>query len=134
MGKPIAVTDSDFETQVINSPKPVLVDFWATWCGPCKMIAPVLEQLAGENEERLTIAKVDVDSNPGTAARFGVRSILNGERRGPHRREELRADLEPARGAAQTAHQIFGGVETGHVESDGQAIARVGEGLHRPRD
>jgi thioredoxin 1 len=75
MSKPIAVTDQDFEEQVLKSPTPVLVDFWAVWCGPCKMIAPVLEQIAEETEGVLTIAKLDVDNNPGVPGRFGVRSI-----------------------------------------------------------
>lgn len=70
-----AVTDGSFEAEVITSELPVLVDFWAEWCGPCKMIAPVLEEIASEYEGRLTIAKVDVDSNPDSPARYGVRGI-----------------------------------------------------------
>jgi thioredoxin 1 len=69
------VTDGSFESDVIKSGTPVLVDFWATWCGPCKMIAPVLEELAGEKAGELTIAKLDVDANPETARSFNVVSI-----------------------------------------------------------
>lgn len=75
MAKPIVVTEADFEAQVLQSATPVLVDFWAVWCSPCKMIAPILEQLAEETDGRLTIAKLDVDNNAGVAATFGVRSI-----------------------------------------------------------
>jgi thioredoxin 1 len=75
MAEPIAVTDQDFEEQVLKSSTPVLVDFWAVWCGPCKMIAPVLEQIAQETEGVLTIAKLDVDNNPGVPSKFGIRSI-----------------------------------------------------------
>lgn len=75
MAHPTAVTDSDFENQVLKSPIPVLVDFWADWCGPCKMIAPVVEKIAGEYEGRLKVVKLDVDENIKTASQFGVRSI-----------------------------------------------------------
>lgn len=71
----IHVTDDDFEQQVINSDGPVLVDFWAEWCGPCKMIAPVLSQIADEYGEKITIAKMDVDANPQTPMKFGIRGI-----------------------------------------------------------
>ena len=64
-----------FSTEVLSSNKPVLVDFWATWCGPCKMVAPVLEEIAGERAEQLTVAKLDVDANPETARNFQVVSI-----------------------------------------------------------
>lgn len=68
-------TDADFDTHVLQSEVPVLVDFWAPWCGPCKMIAPALDQLAGEYAGKAKIVKVDVDQNPATAMKFHVRSI-----------------------------------------------------------
>lgn len=71
----LTVTDGSFDSDVIKSGTPVLVDFWATWCGPCKMIAPVLEELAGEKAGELTVAKLDVDANPETARNFQVVSI-----------------------------------------------------------
>lgn len=71
----IIVNDSNFEEVVLKSELPVLVDFWAEWCGPCKMMMPIVEQIATEYDGKLVVAKVDVDSSPGTAARFGIRNI-----------------------------------------------------------
>ncbi|BBY03518.1 thioredoxin [Mycobacterium seoulense] len=74
-GATIEVSDASFSTEVLSSNKPVLVDFWATWCGPCKMVAPVLEEIASERAGQLTVAKLDVDANPVTARDFQVVSI-----------------------------------------------------------
>lgn len=70
-----AVTDKTFEAEVLSSTKPVLVDYWAEWCGPCRMIGPLVEESAGEYADRLTIAKLNVDENPATPTRYGVRGI-----------------------------------------------------------
>jgi thioredoxin 1 len=71
----VHVTDDDFETEVVGHPKPVLVDFWAEWCGPCKMIAPILGEIAEEYGDRLRVAKLNIDDNPNTPPRFGIRGI-----------------------------------------------------------
>lgn len=71
----VHVTDASFDSDVLQSKDPVLVDFWAEWCGPCKMIAPVLEELAGEYGDKLKICKMDVDANTETPAKFGIRGI-----------------------------------------------------------
>ncbi len=73
----VHVTDANFDQEVMKSATPVLVDFWAPWCGPCKAIAPILDQLAGEYAGRLKIVKVNVDDNPMAPQRFGVRGIPN---------------------------------------------------------
>ena len=69
------VTDASFDSEVLKAGTPVLVDYWAEWCGPCKMIAPVLEDMAKEYSGRLTVAKLDIDANPGITSQFGIRGI-----------------------------------------------------------
>ena len=75
MGNYVEATDANFETEVLGSEVPVLVDFWAVWCAPCRMIAPIVEELASEKEGKLKVAKVDVDNNPQTAIKYNIRSI-----------------------------------------------------------
>lgn len=77
MGKVAEVTDQTFESEVLKSPVPVLIDFWAPWCGPCKAIAPVVEEVAGQYDGRLKVVKMNVDDNPQTPSRYGVRGIPN---------------------------------------------------------
>ena len=75
MAKPLELTDSNFDDEVLNSDNPVLVDFWAEWCGPCRMIGPVVEELANDYDGKVKVGKVDVDSNPEVSVKYGIRSI-----------------------------------------------------------
>jgi thioredoxin 1 len=73
--KIVHITDDNFENEVLQSSEPVLVDYWAEWCGPCKMIAPVLDEIAGEYQGRVKVAKLNIDDNPNTPPRYGIRGI-----------------------------------------------------------
>jgi len=73
--KPVTITDDNFETEVIKSENPVVIDFWAAWCGPCRIIAPIVEELANEYNGKVKFGKLDVDDNQQTAIKYGVRSI-----------------------------------------------------------
>ncbi len=75
MNKPFAVDDSNFEKEVLKAKTPVLVDFWAAWCGPCRMVAPMIDELAKEYEGRIAFGKVDVDQNPAIAGKYGIMGI-----------------------------------------------------------
>jgi len=75
MGKEVVLTDANFDEEVIQAETPVMVDFWAEWCGPCRMIGPIVEELADEFEGKIKVGKVNVDQNQGTAAKYGIRSI-----------------------------------------------------------
>lgn len=108
MNEPITIDDGNFDQIVLQSDKPVLVDFWAPWCRPCLMIAPILDELAGEYNGRVSIARMDVDQNPKTAAKYNIMSIptlllfKKGEPVshivGVRPKEELRQNLDAALG------------------------------------
>ena len=74
-GKIVTVSDAEFESSVLQGDKPVLIDFWAEWCQPCKMLAPTVEEIAGEYEDKIVVGKLNVDDNPATATKYGIRGI-----------------------------------------------------------
>ena len=100
----VHITDASFEDQVVKADKPVLIDFWAEWCGPCKMIAPLLDEIAAEYRDKLTIAKLNIDENPRTPQRFNVKGIptlilfkngqVEGQKMGLQRKSDLAAFLD----------------------------------------
>lgn len=100
----IHITDASFEAEVVKAGKPVLIDFWAEWCGPCKMIAPMLDEIASEYQGKVTIAKLNIDENPKTPQRFNVRGIptlilfkngqVEGQKVGALRKSDLAAFLD----------------------------------------
>ncbi|MDR1922183.1 MAG: thioredoxin [Candidatus Adiutrix sp.] len=105
MSSILNLTDADFDSEIKNAAVPVLVDFWAPWCGPCKAVAPILEELAAEYQGRLMVAKMNVEENQATPARFGVRSIPNmiilkggeevGRLVGSRPKSDLKAAIDP---------------------------------------
>ena len=74
-GKVVVITDTEFDSTVLQSDKPVVLDFWAEWCQPCKMLSPTVEEIAGEYEDTITVGKLNVDDNPSTATKYGIRGI-----------------------------------------------------------
>jgi thioredoxin 1 len=113
MAHPVAISDTSFENEVVKAEQPVLVDFWAEWCGPCRMIAPILENIAEEYAGNLKIVKLDTDRNPNTMFKFGVQSIptlilfKDGEEKeriiGYQPKERLLNKIRPYIGTAATA-------------------------------
>ena len=123
------VTDNNFQAEVIESEKPVLVDFWAPWCGPCRMVAPVVEEIAAERAEELKVVKLNIDENQNTAIQFNVMSIptlilfRNGQPAktviGAYPKRKLEAELEPA--LAGAAGQRLRPLTPGHARPAARA-------------